>query len=71
LKSIKAILFVLTYQLLLVTAFILGGWPGKLITQGVAKFMKYEPKYFKEINGSRNYPYYYLYRNKIVGLFNK
>jgi hypothetical protein len=51
--------------------FLLGGWPGKLLTQGMCKFMKYQPKYLKEINGARNYPYYYLYRNKVLSLLDK
>lgn len=37
----------------------------------MCKFMKYKPKYIGDISGARNYPYYYLYKNKIKSLFDK
>ncbi len=33
--------------------------------------MKYDPKYKGEITASRNYPYFYLYKNKITSIFDK
>ena len=41
------------------------------MTQSLIKYMKYEPKYKAEITASRNYPYYYLYRNKLLSVFDK
>ena len=52
-------------------AFLLGGFLGKFLTQSVSKYFKYRPKYLNEIDSTRNYPYYYLYRNDILSLFNK
>lgn len=46
LTKLKQILYVLIYQLFLIVGFLLGGFPGRLITQGMCKFMKYQPKYF-------------------------
>jgi len=37
---------VLVYQLTLIFAFVFGGWPGKMVTQGVSKFFKYVPAHF-------------------------
>jgi hypothetical protein len=69
--GIAAKLMVLVYQFILITAFILGGAPGRFLCKGVSKFFKYNPKYFNELSGARCYPYFYLYKNMIQGLFNK
>jgi len=57
--------------MLLIIGFLFGGLIGRLITQGMCKFYSYSPKYFDDIDGSRNYPYFYLYLNKVRGLFDK
>jgi hypothetical protein len=46
LKKISSKLFALTYQLILIIAFLIGGVPGSFLCKGMAKFMKYQPKYF-------------------------
>jgi gamma-glutamylcyclotransferase (GGCT)/AIG2-like uncharacterized protein YtfP len=71
LAGLKPVLYLLAYQMALVVAFLLGGSLGRFITQLVCRVFRYRPKYLKEIDGSRDYPYYYLYRNKIISLFNK
>jgi hypothetical protein len=55
----------------LIVGFLLGGFIGRFLTQGMCKLMKYNPKYLDDIDGSRNYPYFYVYVNKIKSLFNK
>jgi hypothetical protein len=57
--------------MILIFAFLVGGWPGRKITQLLSVFMRHQPKYLWEISGAQNYPYYYLYRNRIVSLFDK
>jgi hypothetical protein len=52
-------------------AFIIGGYFGKLICKGISKFFGHTPKYFDELSGARCYPYFYFYKNKIQGIFNK
>lgn len=71
LKGVTAILMVVTYQLILAIAFLVGGLPGRLLCKGVSKFFKYTPKYFDELSGARCYPYFYLFKNKIQGLLDK
>jgi len=71
LTSIKALLAVLTYQIILIIGFIFGGFIGRFITQGMCKSMKYRPKYIDDIDGSRNYPYFYLYLNKFRGALDR
>ena len=71
LTSFKAIIYVLLYQIILIIAFLFGGFIGRFITKAVCKFMKHNPKYIDEIDGSRNYPYLYLYINKIKSFFKK
>ena len=62
---------VVTYQLYLVIAFLIGGPIGKTMTQAFAKFSKHNPPYFEQVNANRNYPYYYYWKNKIKGLISK
>jgi hypothetical protein len=50
---------------------LIGGFPGRFLTQGVSKFFKYTPKHFSEINASRNYPYFYFIKNILSSVFNK
>lgn len=71
LKTISQILFVIAYQLFLVLAFIIGGPIGRFMTQAFAKFNKHYPPYFDQINGNRNYPYFYFFKNRIASLLNK
>lgn len=52
-------------------AFVLGGPIGRIMTQALTKFMKHNPPYFDQINGSRNYPYFYMFKHKIIAAFNK
>jgi hypothetical protein len=70
-QGIAGKLMALAYQLILLTAFLIGGWPGRLLCKGVSKFFKHIPKYFDELSGARCYPYFYLYKNLIAGLLNK
>lgn len=57
----------------LLFAFFIGGFIGKKMTQFYAKFAGLDKNvpYFKNIDATRNYPYFYLYKLKIQGLFNK
>lgn len=71
LTTISQILFVMVYQLFLVIAFIIGGPIGRFMTQAFAKVNKHNPPYFDQINGSRNYPYFYMFKNKVVSALNK
>lgn len=71
LTNLKAIIFVLVYQMILITGFLFGGFIGRFLTKGMCKVMKYSPKYIDDIDGSRNYPYFYLYINKIKSVLNK
>lgn len=59
-------LYTFAYQMILIIAFLLGGWIGKLITQTMCKLMRYNPKYLEDVSGGNNYPFYYFYRNKII-----
>ena len=64
-------LMVIAYQLYLVIAFLVGGQIGKTMTQAFAKISKHNPPYFDEITSARNYPYFYMFKNRILSLFNK
>jgi hypothetical protein len=66
LTSIKQIIFVITYQLILAFAFIIGGKIGKFITQSMTKVFHHQPPYFQHINSSQNYPYFYLFKNILL-----
>ena len=65
--SKKALLFVLAYQIYLATAFLLGGAIGRIMTQKMAAFFRHSPTYFTKISSAQNYPYYYLWKNKLLG----
>lgn len=65
-KGLKPILFVLTYQIYLAVAFLIGGKIGCMMTQKLCTFMKHSPPYYERISGAQNYPYYYLWRNIIL-----
>jgi hypothetical protein len=65
LTSLKQVIYVVLYQLILTIAFILGGPLGKILTQSMAKFFKHQPSYFQQINSSQNYPYFYSFKNII------
>ena len=67
----KPVLYVLIYQMILIIAFLVRGLPGRKITQLLSIFMWHQPKYLWDISGAQKYPYYYLYRNKIISLFDK
>lgn len=71
LTTISQILFVMVYQLFLVIAFIIGGPIGRFMTQAFTKVNRHNPPYFDQINGSRNYPYFYMFKNKIVSALSK
>jgi hypothetical protein len=62
---------VLVYQMILVIAFLIGGFPGKLLCKGVSKFFRYTPKYMDELSGARCYPYFYFYKHMLLGIFDK
>ncbi len=71
LNTISQKLYVVAYQLFLVIAFLIGGPIGRIMTQAFAKILKHNPPYVEQINGGRNYPYFYFFRNRIISLFNK
>jgi hypothetical protein len=71
LTRISQLLFVLAYQLFLLFAFIIGGPIGRFMTQAFVKFNKHLPPYFDQINSNRNYPYFYMFKNKILSAFKK
>lgn len=71
LTTISQLLFVMAYQLFLVFAFFIGGPIGRIMTQAFAKFNKHNPPYFSQINASRNYPYFYYFKNKIASALKK
>jgi len=56
------------YQSTLATAFLIGGKVGTWITKGMAKLFKHNPPYRDQIKASWNYPYYYMLKNRLVGL---
>ena len=62
---------VIVYQWILIFAFLIGRLPGRLLCKGVSKFFKYTPKYFDELSGARCYPYFYLWKNMIQGIFDR
>ena len=66
LTSKKQILSVVAYQMTLLIAFLLFQSVGKYLTQKVMIFFKHNPPYFQKVNSCQNYPYYYMYRNKIL-----
>lgn len=66
LKSIKEIIYVVIYQMVLIIAFLVGGPIGKFLTQGSMKVFKHNPPYASSVNSSQNYPYYYLWRNSLL-----
>lgn len=66
LKSPKEMFFVAAYQIFLIFAFLIGGPIGKILTQKMATFFKHNPPYINQVNSSQNYPYYYLWKNKIL-----
>jgi hypothetical protein len=71
LTRISQTLFVLAYQLFLIIAFLIGGPIGRIMTQSLVKIFKHRPPYIDQINSSRNYPYFYMFKNKIQSVFNK
>ena len=62
----KQTFYVVAYQMYLIIAFIIGGPIGKFMTQAAMNFFKHNPPYATKVNSSQNYPYYYLWRNKIL-----
>jgi len=70
-QKISQKLMVVAYQMWLLTAFLLGGWIGKKMTQGFASISKHNPPYFNDITAARNYPYFYFWKNQISSIFNK
>lgn len=66
-KGLRAIMFVLFYQIFLASAFLIGGRIGKVMSQAVCKLVfKHDPAYFNNISSAQNYPYYYFWRNLIL-----
>ena len=57
---------VVTYQIYLILAFLIGSFFGKFMTQKAMKFFKHNPPYASQVNSYQNYPYYYLWRNKFL-----
>jgi hypothetical protein len=57
---------VVTYQMYLVIAFLIGGSFGKFMTQKAMKFFKHNPPYASKVHSYQNYPYYYIWRNKFL-----
>jgi hypothetical protein len=64
-------LLVFAYQFWLIIAFLLGGKIGKYMTQKFASISNHNPPYFEEITASRNYPYFYYYKNMIFSLLKR
>jgi hypothetical protein len=71
LTTISQILYVMAYQFFLVIAFIIGGPIGRSMTRAFTRIIKHNPPYFEQINASRNYPYFYMFKNKIMSVFKK
>lgn len=71
LTRLSQVLYVMAYQLFLVIAFIIGGPIGRIMTQSLAKIFKHNPPYADQISSSRNYPYFYFFKNKFQTLLNK
>ena len=71
LKGFLPIIMVLFYQMTLLIAYLIGGMPGRLMTKGIIKWMKYSPAHYDTITASRNYPYYYNTKNVVTSIFNK
>lgn len=57
---------VITYQLFLVVAFLIGGTIGTAMTKMVSLLFKHKPSYFHLITSGRNFPYYYTLRNIVT-----
>lgn len=57
----------------LLFAFLIGGSIGKKMTQGYAKIVGLDPNlpYFRRIDSTRNYPYFYLWKQLIKSIFDK
>ena len=62
---------VVAYQLFLTISFIIGGPIGRFMTQAFVKMNKHNPPYVEQINANRNYPYFYMFINKIVSAVKK
>lgn len=71
LTTLSQKLFVVAYQLFLVIAFLIGGPIGRFMTQALCKLMRHNPPYINQINSSRNYPYFYMFKNKLASAINK
>ncbi len=56
------IIFLFIYQLILITAFLIGGSIGKWMTRGFLKCLFYKPPWVNRIDSSWNYPYYMLWK---------
>lgn len=62
-------LYVMFYQFILIIAFFIGGFIGKLMSIGISRlFFKHSPPYLNKIEASWNYPYWYFWK-KIIKSF--
>jgi hypothetical protein len=50
----------------LTVAFLVGGKIGKFMTQKMASLFMHNPPYYAAISSAQNYPYYYMWKNKIL-----
>ena len=67
-KGLKAVLFTFTYQIYLAIAFLIGGKIGCVMTQKLCALLNHFPPYYQKISGAQNYPYYYIWKNAILGV---
>ena len=58
------------YQLTLVIAYLIGGFIGKWMTQGILKFFNYSPPWANRIDSSWNYSYWYMWKRIVLKLGN-
>ena len=66
-KGLKPVLYVLCYQMYLAIAFLIGGPIGRIMTQKLCGIFRHSPPYLSNISGAQNYPYYYLWKNVVLG----
>jgi len=54
---------IISYQLTLALAFLLGGTVGEFLNRRILKLFGYKSPWEKYVNTSMNYPYYYFWKN--------
>ena len=65
-KGLKGVLYVVAYQVFLMVAFLIGGTVGKKMTKKMCTIFKHHPNYYERIVSAQNYPYYYMWRNRVL-----